>query len=422
MSSRKHLTDRLLDISVNNPDVWFGIAAVITLAGFIFAFVPPPQEQIRVLSPFVAGAGFILLAIQLMCFQYTRLKEPFDRVATAATKAVISASSLESLSPEHAKFIAKELGGPVLVRTVNLQGEQPLTSQLEMTFRVINVESFKDDMGKIITVERIITWVPLFSNGTAGKLLDVIKPIIVHSVGTKYHGLSKVRGIVDHGMLETLWPIPEAWLKPGDINELRQMNFLKVDCIEVGNDVITDDSELGRYQSFMDFDKAAEDKIMNCLKGYIPSAKSDMKLEKELRSLLNISVGIWWPPKEKIRVNARSKISVTSKYKVWVRGGQEEVLYRYQVPFIQPAFVRAIDFSLDSAVTEKEKWVLDPPHIQCAFPLTSASERQLQQSNAMYDQKLKWQGEGSYGTPFLPGHGVAFMWRNISGGQTSSDS
>lgn len=315
--------------------------------------------------------------------------------------------STQLASAKRTEEVLEGLGVPVLARTLKLQGKHPLVTWLNMEFNGDREED--EQFGETLVVRRTIRWkASLLEKDTS--LRHLIKPIFVC---TSYvHQIPFMRELVGRGYIDLLWPIPWAWaerLEPNGYEQLKKFEWLEYTRLDIS-------PYSGKAKDkLIHLHPEKFDCIWKVLEKCVPSnelpvrssigADTEKALAKHCMSVLYIDENEIFdvpPTKEGFTVS----IDQESTYKVWVKGKESgDVLYRYDVPFLQPALVQGITFGLGGQTCDKH-WILDPASVNCAFLLANEEARTNPQR-----QSLSWDEAPAEGTPFLPGHGVSFLWR-----------
>lgn len=379
--------------------------------------IPPPVTVLLwVLAAYI-------LVFQIVRGLWNELRKKIEGFAEplreiASQKALYTVYKI--LVPERrAEEVLERLGAPVLRRTMDLQGTLPLETRLKMSFRgdrEVNVS-----LGELLVVRRTISWTASLLKAETS-LKQLVKPILVCTSYVRQ--IPWIRKLAEGGHIDLLWPIPSGWIEDEDFNNpLQEIKWLEFSKLKIGTygDVKLDlMPKQGQPMSF--------DSIWGVLQasapGKLPKLSSineedKKKLAKHCMQVLYIDSD------EEFLVPSKNGaflvfIDQESTYRVWVKGTKkDQILFRYEIPFLRPAFVQDITFEL--ADPTLKDWILDPASVHCAFPLIDIDDKSRVDPER---QDLCWSGGPEEGTPFLPGHGVAFMWRKKTNNERegSSDS
>lgn len=356
------------------------------------------------------------------------MEKSFEVVAdTLAEKRMVMEGLPHLVDYKQIPRVVGDLAGPVLARALKIQKNNPIMSQFDLTLTALRLrkleqkEGGREISGSVLEVKTESRWTALFTSDLP-ELYDIISPRFV----TTYSAWNQpfFSKLVAQGFIEPFWPVPNAWVSAEDrekrkkqIHRLREESwFTKTEFFLGGGGQSLGEGKYWKPPP-KDAGEALRDLLLECgvseetLK---PANDKDDKLEKLARETLCI----WVPTPsstnlaQQILRSAHAKqkeivIEIVTTYSLWVKKQPNELLYRYEVPFSRPLFVKKISFILGGSLAKE--WALDPPSVRSAFLLTKmVTDPKL--------QELTWElpGTSSYGTPFLPGHGVAFMWRKKS--------
>lgn len=401
---------------VRRHTTWLGVfSALSVIAGLVAILL----ERER---PWVFAVGVLAYALGVPVLLGTlsegwwkgvdehlrRMRGYYRRALAKVVEESTTSASLARLVPQkHLRAIVSELCGPVVEETLKAQGAHPVVTDLELALEVVDVETAADLFTEIAVVKREARWKALLPSATT-RLGSLVRPTLVCTSGV--HEKPTVVRLAECGLVELLWPLPARWIDDvaTEIGTLRNAcEWLEVPTLELhcaGERLMLDGSTLAP-ESEAEIVRALEPHFGRDVDG------EPVNLHAVSKELSDCLLRVWTVKDPDREIDAgsgadpRIGVRFLSTYRVCVKGRRPtEILYRYELPFSQPAFVQSIRFRLGSEVARR--WELDPASVRCAFPLLKPSARWDR-----LDQHLTWQIAEQRGTAFLPGHGVAFLWR-----------
>lgn len=399
---------------------WNGIGLTGSLVLLVAGAVSIVQNA-YLLSALTWGLGVPLFAVSVIHAWFRKpireLKEYFDTTAGV----FLGTGADQRL----ARFVIEEqpplgvvwrLCQPIVQQTLELCQKRPTTSKLILRYKVDVIR--EDELGpgtQRMHVQWNHSWHALTS-AKAVELEHLVLPLFVCEASAR-----EIGGIAElerEGLIDLLWPIPAGWSGDHPISDLTKWPWYSVEKLVVNNTLpLTDCMEDSNKREVIkrvlsqacDKDhqllpKALNDFLDRCMQ--VTFVKEDRRAEL----VLPIEI------QKDGRKNHRVMIELQSSYWVWVKGRHDlQVVYRYEVPFDRPAFVASIGFELasvggkDSGHPQRipgECWLLNPESIV-------RSAYKLKADVGPNRQVLEWpipEEEDPNNTPFLPGHGVTFMW------------
>jgi len=431
---------------------WFNWGALLFgLVGVLFAAI---QTGIR--DPLIPRwSSYLILAVSLLAWGYgvplmiaqflinvwdrsterklQAMTRSFDEVAnTLAQKRIVLAGLPDLTEYKQISRVVGDLAGPVLGRAVRVQKNDPIISQFNLDVTALRTKEMaknsgaEEVFGRFLDVESRSNWIALLTTEVP-KLCDLISPRFV----TTYTAWSLpfFRELCSQGFVDSYYPVPSAWVKNADpkrreqtIARLRKENWFENTTFSVGG------VSLGSGRCWRPHEEESiKDILIQCGVSKKTFQKPDIK--QKLESLVRETLCVWLPEPSNselaervLEAHARREyitVEIATIYRLWIKRKDTEVLYRYEIAFSRPLFVKRISFSLHERLVKE--WVLDPPSIHSAFELDesglfdeSKSEKECQKDLHLQKKRvLQWIQPGTfgYGTPFLPGHGVDFFWR-----------
>lgn len=332
---------------------------------------------------------------------------------------MVDPAGMELLNPipsSHLRSILiQKMFGPVIEESAKRQGDQPLVCGLDMTINVTKIEDL--DSGKLMVLNLREKWQHVLpAEETTGGTL--FKPLLV--CRSDVLQLRSVMELAREGVLELLWPAPYDWLLGGD-NESLTEQVREVEWLTVKRLVINHSKESNWQSRVRSIPLRAKDpaqrerdltRELTALFGAGLLTKIPASEFRELADACFLIVNVDCPPEplKCIDFDGGYAVEIESErqYKVWVKGnGATDILYRYEIPFWRPTFIKTITFSL-SELGSASPWALDPASVNSTFLLTDEAA-----IGGPERQTVSFiRHEGIYGTPCLPGHGVTFSWHD----------
>jgi hypothetical protein len=392
-------------------------------------------------ASFAASALYAFFGKPIQAFQGY-----FDHTVGAFLKRDVDQGYARYLLERSPLDLVWRLCRPFVDKALSAQAARPITSRLQLRFTVERLEENTLGNGSqlmLVTLDH--DWWAL-TGVKVHDLRELVPPVFVcEDSALNWPGITWLE---DEGFIDLLWPIPAPWLgnnpHAGDLRARSDdRRWYSVTGLTIQEQPMA--KSLASSSNPQEIRGAIEDACKRALKRLDGQERRDNErrltddvLEAFVKQCVLVShvkadlkptdVTIVATPAEK---GFQIRIEVQSSYWVWVKGAREmEHLYRYDIPFDRPAFVGSIQFGLAALAPEGlepmvNKWHLIPPTVRCGFDLEKPAERSRHDT-----QLLRWKvpdGAEAFGTPFLPGHGVTFMWtdpkaetRSTSGVGTSN--
>ncbi len=325
------------------------------------------------------------------------------------------------------RVVMDRLAIPVGRHTARLLDNHPLRKNMAIELKASRGQV--EDREYLFVKRRMLWSVSL--EGHKPEIGVIIKPMFVFT--SRVRLIDSIWRLRERGFIDVLWPVPHGWVgtetpvypttnKGSDWLEYDSLEFSAVDFpkLKIGPDLI-------KKTQFTDFDALLtfmEERLPGEEINWFVGETSD---DEDKRELLSNCLGVWFVDDHHKKIGTDSskadvEVAQRDTYTVWVRGeAPNQILYRYELHFCQPAHVKKIEFELEPDA--QSIWELDPPSVHCPFEPDNRDSVYEQDKR----QTLEWirvrdQEEiPREGAPLLPGHGVAFSWREKAKTQERGD-
>jgi hypothetical protein len=417
---------------------WIGLGLTSSLVGIVVGAVSTAEGWYPV--------SIAIWAVSVPVFAVSVLQAWFGRpLRDLQGYFNTTVHALVGYTVDHAvgRYLSEELGTneatakkvlqlcrPIVRRTLSAQLSKPFTARgLQLKYTVDRIEDNEFGCGsELIRVQWEHAW-QLRASVPKPDLRDLMPPVFVCDDSAL--AIREIADLADAGVIDLLWPIPFEWVKRNRdaklAGQLRKWRWYSVQELWVNQrdvaDCLTTSSKWHEIERVLS--AACERRGSHLSAKALRAFKSKCVFASYLKNELGDD-GI---------VNAvqttndyQIDILLKSSYWVWVKGPVPgQVLYRYEVAFDGPAFVSSIQFGLatredNTPIPSQQaifgRWSLIPPAIRAASPLLDYAP-----TKRIDEQSLRWPVLEGENTPFLPGHGVTFMWldsREPTGGSSTA--
>ena len=284
---------------------------------------------------------------------------------------------------------------PVAAKTIVRQRHHALISNFRLKLTLLGFEAGQSPLlGRLAVIERVANF-DAFAPESAD-WGDLLPPTLV--VSDLAFGLDPFVSLVTAGDVDLLWPTPGSWEDIAAVcaAELRTIPWLEITELTVA----------GKKVDFPLVPRPSPGMLRDLL-GPIAERRGESLDFEALAKVTWMAGGVMPPPGltlEAISVaNTSIYVQSRSTYRVWVATGDGRELPRYAIPFWDSCTVRELEFEVDHGLRDRVQ--LQTASINTAFRLSVERHR-----HDRVRQQLTWQSSGD-ATPFLPGHGVTFHWR-----------
>jgi hypothetical protein len=331
---------------------------------------------------------------------------------------------------QHPLPLVMDMCRPVVRRTLAVQLSRPITiTQLHLRYEVDRVEDGK--IGKPSELMRIQWdhhWFSIAPSNSVEHphskerskvptLADLVVPLFVCE--STVFALKDIKQLERDGKIELLWPVP-AWLEESEDRDHLRAEARKQDWYTPRDLRIDGDTVMASLKSSKE--------VADIRSVLLEAAKGRTIPEETIKAFVDRCMSVHYVFSnrpvvgETTRNGFKYHIQQKSEFLVWVRGpSPEQILYQYQISFDRPAFVHSIRFGLatgggngsgDPAHAVSQRWCLYPPVVQCAFDLLDDTQRANQKEQLLEWRQTEDEDGAASDTPFIPGHGVTFIWRS----------
>lgn len=418
-----------------NPRIWLGTSVLLLL-------VPAFAEALSLAVPKAAEIGASLmgtfgLLLEIAHFYWADQIQRYYGVAVADERA--REASVETLrrcfvSKPHLDRLVDDVWLPVTSRLLLLQGNSPIADHVALRLTLESIELTqlpkadpKEVRGRkteavatkapsdgpasteaprleIATFLQEVTWKAVLPERSTG-VGRVATPIFV-CTSAVLHDPALV-ALEELGVARFYYPLHAAW--GVDISAARRFDWISDFSLKVGSTRVPV-LEVAPSSFVQIRDVLAKHKVPENDVSTEDVAKRLFETCLRMVTVEDPDSDAFGCGKVKCPDGPPYEVALTEvmRYRVCIRGvRQGQLLYRYEVPIAQSCRIESIRCEIAGGGAGLENIVLEPPVVQCAFALADQG-----QANGPQKQWLTWKGpDGSTLTPFLPGHGVTFVWR-----------
>ena len=422
-----------------NPSSWISVVLfLVSVVGFIMGVV-----GLKIAWLFSAAAFVLAFSIQVSVFISTVWKDSvqkaldnmydyFRKTANRVLEAKYIPELLQyRMEYEQSEVVFKRFAAPLLRFSIAAQRDSPIVGEYRQDVKAeeYEIRSFKVDETSTVNAGllRITNTTEWYAHATSvvKKASDLVCPWFV----TSYKAWNRrlFQRIVRDGFVEPFYPVPAGWLTSAgkeefseeQLRELREVPWLEDLTVYANRQKMEQQELLIGSQISSKADEAWET-LARCgvdVDKLKKSGEKDGFGDEDVAELFGDILCIWNPTLNMDRVlmtggeETQIKIEIESTYRIWVERWLEEdkqdrdMVFRFEIPFLRPLYVEHIQFELANPQLT-QKWVLNPPSVHSAFGLQNPTFGKVKQT-------LRWNvpEDCAWGTPFLPGHGVAFLWQ-----------
>lgn len=385
-----------------------GAGIAVGVAGLGLPALIGPSELDKGLQ--IVGLGLTAVSapffvFELAMFAVARRLRPFESLprdthaaGAAAIENILAAFAaahdldVKRALSEHDRRIVYEVCIPVSLSTVERQKGRPLTRSFSFHITMRGIQEVERRLVADFEREAIFE-VPADAGLTWSQ---VIPPTFV--IDSRALNIDPFYRLAASGLIEVLWPLSGEWLldDPEAAGKLANTEWLRVDYLKVG------DSRPDQL-AYPLASRPSTQELQTLLKAIPGAANLDYA---------SLAKSTWMAgelkPESGLALESLGadcyRIESRTRFRTWIRDGNGNDLFRYNIPFWEATTVERIRFTVADDLVPFVS--LLPAGSNCAFRLDD-EKRRLHKS----DQLLSWDYPNGDPAPFMPGHGVTFHWR-----------